>query len=327
MRVYDIITLKEELDVKPGVLGSDGKPISWQVVDKQTGRVAQTFSGPDADGKAEEFRDTENAKRRGGKPQDTKTDPNAEPSPDKKNKAKRTTQSVFKRSFKWTAKVGLLAGISAWEQLDQYQSIQSDLYARYLEQVEKGQDPKLAKEEFLKLSRAAFGQWAASSALVPAVVQGIVSAAKLGAAGIKSIVSSIRSWNVATTAASAATGPGFIAGVVKFIAVEGAIYAVIWALQREAVAKTVFLKILEDEYSTVLEGLIFAAGTTDVVANIPIAGYNLVAPDTAKVAYVDVQKAVDMRPMDKAAGQSAGQNVDTKAPPERTGGLATRVPD
>jgi hypothetical protein len=64
MRIIDVITLKEELDIRPStVLGADGKPTSWHVFDTDAKRSIQTFTGKDAEGKAEEFRDRERARR------------------------------------------------------------------------------------------------------------------------------------------------------------------------------------------------------------------------------------------------------------------------
>jgi hypothetical protein len=64
MRIIDVITLTEELDIRPStILGADGKPQSWHVFDTEAKRSIQTFTGKDAEGKAEEFRDRERAKR------------------------------------------------------------------------------------------------------------------------------------------------------------------------------------------------------------------------------------------------------------------------
>jgi hypothetical protein len=64
MRIIDVITLKEALEIRPStILGADGKPQSWHVFDTDAKRSIQTFTGKDAEGKAEEFRDRERAKR------------------------------------------------------------------------------------------------------------------------------------------------------------------------------------------------------------------------------------------------------------------------
>jgi hypothetical protein len=259
MRVYDIIALNEELDVKPGVLGSDGKPVSWQVVDNQTGRVAQTFSGPDADGKAEEFRDAENARRKGGKPTDSKADPkkpvkDTEPSPKNKTLAQKIAGSAVNSGFRNVLRIGRAIGFSQLPGfVEDYQLIQADLYARYVQAIENGNDPKVAKQEFEALSKAAFGQWVLSSGVITLGAEIIVRTAKAGTEASIKLVKAIRAWNAGTTAAAAATGVGLLPGIIKFVLVEGAIWAVSYALASEAVAKSVFKYFVGSSYDASIQ--------------------------------------------------------------------------
>jgi hypothetical protein len=337
MRVYDIIALNEELDVKPGVLGSDGKPVSWQVVDKQTGRVAQTFSGPDADGKAEEFRDTENAKRRGGKPQDPKTDPKAdpkkpvkdtEPSPKNKTLAQKIAGSAVNSGFRNVLRIGRAIGFSQLPGfVEDDQLIQADLYARYVQAIENGNDPKAAKQEFEALSKAAFGQWVLSSGVITLGAEIIVRAAKAGTEASVKLVKAIRAWNAGTTAAAAATGVGLLPGVIKFVLVEGAIWAVSYALASEAVAKSVFKYFVGSSYDESIKLLYQSANLGQAVGS-GIA--NIVGDDETKAAWRDVKNAMGMDPMRKGAEQAIGKQVNVKAPPRAdapTSGLRGNVPD
>ena len=54
----------ETYTMKPsGVLDAKGNN-SWSVIDKNTGKTVKTFTGPNAAGQAEQFRDVENNKLR-----------------------------------------------------------------------------------------------------------------------------------------------------------------------------------------------------------------------------------------------------------------------
>lgn len=66
MKIFEVVSFKEELEVKASsVLGSDGKPAAYGVVDTENpGRPLKTFTGSDAAGKAEEYRDQIRAQRR-----------------------------------------------------------------------------------------------------------------------------------------------------------------------------------------------------------------------------------------------------------------------
>ena len=334
MRVYDIIALYEELDVKPGVLGADGKPISWQVIDQQTGRVAQTFSGADADGKAEEFRDAENAKRRGvssgskssAEPDSPKIDPKKTPA--KSDLAGRITQAVaettvgkaIKIGFKLFMVFGRAIGFSQLPgHIDTYQSIQSAIYYKHAQAIENGVDKKVARDQFDAESRAAFGQWVANSAIVPNGVALIVAGAR--AASSSQFIAKIRGINAASTAATALTGPGILLGIVKWVMVEGAIQAVAWALSREAVATVVFNYFLKSSYDEMMGTLYTAADIGQFVGN-------SIAQISTDAAYTDVQTAMKMRPMKTAGDQAIGKQVNVNAPrrPDAPPGGLT-VPD
>ena len=334
MRVYDIIALNEELDVKPGVLGSDGKPVSWQVVDNQTGRVAQTFSGPDADGKAEEFRDAENARRKGGKPADSKADPNAKPDekvPKKSSTVGKVAQAAaqtkvgkaIKYSFKGLMVFGRAIGFSQLPgYIDTYQGIQANIYYKHEEAIKSGVDKTVARDQFDAESRAAFGQWVANSAIVPNAVALIVAGAKLGT----KFVAKVRAANAASTAATALTGPGILVGIVKWVLVEGAIQAVSWALSREAVATAVFNYFLKSSHDEMMEMLYESADFGQRVGSL----IGLVSNDETSAALRDVQTAMKMRPMGMAADQATGNQVNVKAAPRAdapASGLSGNVPD
>lgn len=94
MKIFEITKLYEELDVRKGILGADGKQM-WNVVDTETGNTLQRFSGGDAEEKAVRYRDSENAKmRRAQQPaqqqQPTQQDPKPEDKPKKKKPGKLT---------------------------------------------------------------------------------------------------------------------------------------------------------------------------------------------------------------------------------------------
>ena len=331
MRVYDIIALKEELDVKPGVLGADGKPVSWQVVDKQTGRVAQTFSGPDADGKAEEFRDTENAKRRGGnKPADPKVDPKTDaPAKDKTDDAKKKSISqrlvggAIKSGFMNLFRVAKIIGFSQLPQyVEEYQLLQADLHFKYMKAVESGKDEKLAKAEFEALSKAAFGQWVAGSGVITLGAEAIV---KLAAAGGGAVVKAVRAWNAGTSIAAGATGVGLLPSIIKFVLVEGAVLAVTYALSFSSVAKTVFTYFVGASHDFYIKALYASADMGQITGSYLS---DIVGDDDTRAAWRDVKNAMGMDPMRKQAQQAIGQSIDVKpgasraAPP-----LSSQVPD
>ena len=254
MRVYDIIALNEELDVKPGVLGSDGKPVSWQVVDKQTGRVAQTFSGPDADGKAEEFRDTENAKRRGGKPQDPKTDPKADP--------KTKTAPPEKFESKWQKFMG-----SKWVKfLAKYAGINVSVYMQLRRDLEKVYNDywvakTITEDEYEKRSKAIFGTFVAAT-LSPLLIRAMVSGAKL-------FLSGFRTWNAASSLVMGSTILGGGIAVLKFVLFEAAAWVAIIALSTSSSVQRVFSEwiiegLLGDymaEFSNLAKGTVQTIGT------------------------------------------------------------------
>jgi hypothetical protein len=336
MRVYDIIALNEELDVKPGVLGSDGKPVSWQVVDNQTGRVAQTFSGPDADGKAEEFRDAENARRKGGKPADSKADPNAKTDPKEKvpkksstvgrvaqAAAQTTVGKAVKYSFKGLMVFGRAIGFSQLPgYIDTYQGIQANIYYKHEQAIKSGVDKTVARDQFDAESRAAFGQWVANSAIVPNAVALIVAGAKSGT----KFVAKVRAANAASTAATALTGPGILVGIVKWVLVEGAIQAVSWALSREAVATAVFNYFLKSSHDEMMEMLYESADFGERVGSL----LGLASDKDNNAALRDVQTAMKMSPMGMAADQATGNQVNVKAAPRAdapASGLSGNVPD
>ena len=76
MKVYEIL---ETFDIQPAqTLTSTGsKTQAFNVIDTKTGQPVKTFQGPDAAGKAEEYRDQQNKLRTANKPnhpKDTDTD-------------------------------------------------------------------------------------------------------------------------------------------------------------------------------------------------------------------------------------------------------------
>ena len=240
MRVYDIIALNEELDVKPGVLGSDGKPVSWQVVDKQTGRVAQTFSGPDGDGKAEEFRDAENAKRRGvsSGPAASKTDPATDPKTDPKAK----TAPREKYENKWQRFMG-----SKWVKfLAKYAGINVAVYVQLRRDLEKiyndfwvnntakpGTEEYRRKEaEYETRSKALFGTFVAT-VLSPLLIKAMTTGAKL-------FLSGFRTWNALSSLVMGSTILGGGIAVLKFVLFEAAAWVAIIALSTSSSVQKVF---------------------------------------------------------------------------------------
>jgi hypothetical protein len=331
MRVYDIIALNEDLDIRPtAVLGSDGKPAGYEVFDtdkpKQT---LQRFSGPDAEGKAEEFRDAQRAKTGGKKPEATrKPVKDTEPSPKNKSLAQKIAGTAVNSGFRNVLRVGRAIGFSQLPGfVEDYQIIQADLYARYVQAIENGSDPKVAKQEFEALSKAAFGQWVLSSGVITLGAEIIVRTAKAGTEASAKLIKSIRSANAASTAAAAVTGVGLLPGIIKFVLVEGAIWAVSYALASEAVAKSVFKYFVGSSYDASIQLLYQSANLGQAVGS-GIA--NIVGDDETKAAWRDVQNAMGMDPMRKGAEQAIGKQVNVKAPPRAdapTSGLSGNVPD
>jgi hypothetical protein len=331
MRVYDIIALNEELDVKPGVLGSDGKPVSWQVVDNQTGRVAQTFSGPDADGKAEEFRDAENARRKGGKPADSKADSktplkDTEPSPKNKTLSQKISRFAAKTAFNNLLRIGRAIGFSQLPSyVEEYQLLQADLHARYLQAIQNGMPEQQARAELDALSKAAFGQWVAGSGVITLGAELIV---KLAAAGGGAVVKAIRTWNAGTSIAAGATGVGLLPAIIKFVLVEGAIWAVAAALTYTSVAKAVFTYFVGASHDLYIKALYSAADLGAVVGS---GLTKIVSDDETRAAWRDVQAAQDtmgMDPMRKQSRQAIGGDVDVKRDAGKSAApLSSQIPD
>lgn len=105
MRVHEI--LFEEFDIVPTRTQTPaGQPTGYNVVDKQTGSIKQTFTGPDAAGKAEEFRDAQNAKVA------TSTNDKAPQSDDKKTKS--SYRDNVKKRFREQSTIKKILGRSAW---------------------------------------------------------------------------------------------------------------------------------------------------------------------------------------------------------------------
>ena len=334
MRVYDIIAINEDLDIRPStILGADGKPSGYEVFDTNNPKQSiQKFTGPGADGKAEEFRDAENAKRRGVSSNSKKTPPK-EKVPGKSDLAGRITQAVAEttvgKAIKWSFRALMVFGRAiGFSQLpgyiDTYQSIQANIYYKHAQAIEQGVDKKVARDQFDAESRAAFGQWVANSAIVPNAVALIVAGAK--AASKSQFVAKIRAVNTASTAATALTGPGILVGIVKWVMVEGAIQAVAWALSREAVASAVFNYFLSSAHDEMMGALYKAADIGEIVGS----GIGLVSKDESNAALRVVQTAMDMSPMAKASDQATGKQVNVKAPPRAdapASGLSGNVPD
>lgn len=332
MRVYDIISVNEELDIRPStILGADGKPSGFEVFDTDNPKQPlQKFIGPGSDGKAEEFRDAENAKRRGVSSGSKKPTPKQKV-PAKSSTIGKITQAaaettvgtIVRRSFKGLMIFGRAIAFSQLPgHIDTYQGMQANIYYKHQQAIERGEDKNTARDQFDAESRAAFGQWVANSAIVPNAVALIVAGAKAGTA----FVAKIRAANAASTAATALTGPGIIVGIVKWVMVEGAIQAVSWALSREAVAYAVFNYFLKSSHDEMMKGLYAAADFGQMVGS----SIGSLGSDDTSAALRDVQTAMKMRPMDDASKTSIGQQVDVKAAPRAdapASGLSGNVPD
>jgi hypothetical protein len=111
MRVIDVITLQEELEIRPGtILGTDGKPTTWHVFDTDSKTSIQSFTGKDAEGRAEEFRDAERAKRSPKPPKPAAPiRPRSERDSGKRADAIRNRRAQLKDIRKWINKVDQIA--------------------------------------------------------------------------------------------------------------------------------------------------------------------------------------------------------------------------
>lgn len=331
MRVYDIISVNEALDIRPStILGADGKPSGFEVFDTDNPKQPlQKFTGPGSDGKAEQFRDAENAKRRGvssGPKSNNVPLKDKTPTPKNKTIAQKAVGVAVKTGFRNLLRVGRVIGFSQLPRhVEDYQIMQINLYAQYLKAKEDGMDPLAAKQQFEALSKAAFGQWVLSSAIIPLGAELIVRSAKAGIKGTSNLVKSIRAANTGTTVAAAATGVGLLPGVIKFILVEGAIWAVSYALASEAVAKTVFKYFVGSSYDASIQ-LLYQSANLGQAAGSGIA--NLVGDAETKAAWRDVKNAMKMDPMDTASGQAIGNQQDVDAAPRSgSSSLSANVPD
>lgn len=84
--------------------------------------------------------------------------------------------------------------------------------------------------------------------LTPQVLSLILTAVKGGYGAVKGLMAGIRAINLATTVAMAATVVGAIPGLIKFIAVEGALWAVIYLIMKSEAAQQALSKIITEYY-------------------------------------------------------------------------------
>jgi hypothetical protein len=312
MRVYDIIALNEELDVKPGVLGSDGKPVSWQVVDKQTGRVAQTFSGPDGDGKAEEFRDAENAKRRGvsSGPAASKTDPATDPKTDPNAK----TAPPEKFENKWQKFMG-----SKWVKfLAKYAGINAAVYVQLRRDLEKIYNDywvakTISEEEYEKRSKALFGAFVAT-VLSPLLIKAMTSGAKL-------FLSGFRTWNAASSLVMGSTILGGGIAVLKFVLFEAAAWVAIIALSTSSSVQKVFTDwIIEGfasdymaEFSNLAKGTVQTIGSaldSKTVYNASRDLESMVNLSPEELRRMAIKNGIKITPDEATTTRRSGQAMD-----------------
>jgi len=109
MKVYEIL---ETFELQPAqTLTSTGsKTQAFNVIDTKTGQPVKTFQGPDAAGKAEEYRDQQNKLRNANKPKkDTDTDSDTDKKT-KKTKVPVKKQGVLKIVGKGLVKAFMIGG-------------------------------------------------------------------------------------------------------------------------------------------------------------------------------------------------------------------------
>tara|TARA_B100002019_G_scaffold289441_1_gene305044 strand:+ start:65 stop:1093 length:1029 start_codon:yes stop_codon:yes gene_type:complete len=109
MKVYEIL---ETFELQPAqTLTSTGsKTQAFNVIDTKTGQPVKTFQGPDAAGKAEEYRDQQNKLRNANKPKkDTDTDSDTNKKTTKTTKVK-NKQGVLKIVGKGLGKAFMIGG-------------------------------------------------------------------------------------------------------------------------------------------------------------------------------------------------------------------------
>lgn len=84
--------------------------------------------------------------------------------------------------------------------------------------------------------------------LGPQVLSLIVTAVKGGYGAVKSLMAGVRAFNFASSVAMATTVVGAIPGLIKFIAVEGALWAVIYLIMKSEAAQQALSKIITEYY-------------------------------------------------------------------------------
>jgi hypothetical protein len=135
MKILEITKLYEEFDIRPTrTVDARGNPMGYEVFDKDSPRSAvQTFTGGDAEGKAEEFRDRENAKlRQRQQPTQQQSDPKPEPTNDKpkKKKPNKLTRFIKSGGVAGTAVSVLVLASEAGNIAKRYNTLE-ELYTKY----------------------------------------------------------------------------------------------------------------------------------------------------------------------------------------------------
>lgn len=145
------------------------------------------------------------------------------------------------------------------------------------------------------LERQLDGIMAAQLTLLgPQILSLIVTAVKGGYSAVKGLVTGIRAINLATTAAMAATVVGAIPGLIKWIAVEGALWAVIYLVMKSESAQKALSQIITEYYVGRMHTDLINSGFQGLSSFVDLA--NRATIDNATVSKVtgDLKKTMGM---------------------------------
>jgi hypothetical protein len=130
--------------------------------------------------------------------------------------------------------------------------------------------------------------------LTPQVFSLIRTAVKGGYSAVKGLVKGLRAINLASSLAMGATIVGAIPGLIKFIAVEGAIWAVIYLIMKSESAQKVLSKIITEYYVGRMWTGVINNGFQGLASFVEIANRSTVDNATINRVTGDLQKTMGL---------------------------------
>lgn len=157
----------------------------------------------------------------------------------------------------------------------------------------------------------------------PQVLSLLVTAVKGGYGAVKGVVQGLRAINLASSLAMGATIVGAIPGLIKFIAVEGAIWAVIYLIMKSESAQKAVSKIITEYYVGRMHTDFINSGFQGLSSFVELANRKTIDNATVNKVTGDLQKSMGLSKDEvmKAFKDEPGtvntntDAVDPKAPP------------